>query len=367
MRKRGLILGALLLILIISIVLPKLKKTRTPEGIIVGSGRVEGDEIELSPKIPGKVIKLFVDEGDRVKKGEVVALLKSKEYEARVSQAKANLEAFKKRCSAAMYDWLLTKKSVEIEIERAKKELDVAKHRMLVAKANYEKAASDFKRFRNLYREKAISKSKFEEIKRIYETSREAYQASMKGVDIARKNLLLAMDKMKLVKSKESIYKAMKDEVKRAEAVLKEAEAYLEDTEIRSPIDGVVLEKLVEPGEVVSSGTPIFVVVNLEKLYLKMFIDEKNIGRVALGMPARIYVDAYPKRPFDAYVCFVAQRAEFTPKEVETFTERVHHVFAVKLCVKNNKLGLLKPGMPADGVVKYSGKRWYNPLTREVE
>ena len=343
------------------------RTSKIPPGVIVGSGRIEGDDIELSSKIPGKIVKLFVDEGDSVKKGEVVALLESDEYEARLKQARAALDVAMMKCEAAKYDWLLTRKSVNIDIEKAEKSFEVSRYRMLQAKADYEKALSDFKRFEKLYRKRVISKSRFEEVKRAYEVSKERYRAALKAVEIAKNNLSLAKEKLNLVRSKKKIYEAMLNEVRRAKAGVEEALAFLNDTRIVSPIDGVVLEKLVDVGEVISAGTAIFVVVDLNKLYLKMFINEKDIGKIALGMPARIYVDAYPKRAFEAYVCFVSQKAEFTPKEVETVSERIHHVFAVKLCLKRNPKGLLKPGMPANGVIKYAGNVWYNPLTGEVQ
>lgn len=118
---------------------------------------------------------------------------------------------------------------------------------------------------------------------------------------------------------------------------------------MKAPVDGVVIEKVADVGEVISSGSPIAIMVDPQALYLKMYVNEVDIGKIAYGMSAEIYVDAYPDRPFKAKVCYVAQRAEFTPKEVETKEERVHHVFAVKLCPLDNSKGLLKLGMPADG------------------
>jgi len=256
---------------------------------------------------------------------------------------------------------------VDIGIKKAAESVEVARHRMLQAKADYEKALSDFRRYRKLYRKRVISKNRFEEVKRAYEVAKERYRATLRELKIAEENLALAREKISLVESREKIYRAMLNEVKRAKAAVDEAQALVDDTKIVSPIDGVVLEKLVDVGEVISAGTTIFVVVDLNRLYLKMFVNERDIGKIALGMPARIYVDAYPERGFEAYVCFISQKAEFTPKEVETVSERVHHVFAVKLCLKRNPQGLLKPGMPANGVIKYRGNRWYNPITGKVQ
>jgi HlyD family secretion protein len=130
-----------------------------------------------------------------------------------------------------------------------------------------------------------------------------------------------------------------------------EAEANLEDTRIKSPIRGVILTREAEPGLVAAAGTPLFTLVDLDNLYLKVYIPETDIGRLRLGQEARIYLDAYPDQDFTARVSRVSQRAEFTPKYVETQAERVKLVFAVELKADNPE-GYLKPGMPADGVIR---------------
>lgn len=101
--------------------------------------------------------------------------------------------------------------------------------------------------------------------------------------------------------------------------------------------------------------------VDLNKLYLKVYINEPDIGKIRLGQEARIYVDAFPDRAFPAHVSRVAQRAEFTPKYVETREERVKLVFAVELLAENPE-GYLKPGMPGDGVIRVQEEvAWQRP------
>jgi HlyD family secretion protein len=103
----------------------------------------------------------------------------------------------------------------------------------------------------------------------------------------------------------------------------------------------------------VAAGTPLFDVVDLDRLYLKVFVPEAQIGKVRLGLPARIHTDAFPERSFAATVRFIASRAEFTPKEVQTPDERVKLVYAVKLSLEDNPEHRLTPGLPADAVIRW--------------
>ena len=131
---------------------------------------------------------------------------------------------------------------------------------------------------------------------------------------------------------------------------------------IRSPLQGTVLTRNVELGEHVNPGTPLFTLVDLNKLYLKVYVPEPDVGKVRLGALARVYVNAYPERHFNAQVSKVANRAEFTPKSVETREERVKLVFAVELSIADNPGEVLKPGMPADAVIRWQEETpWTRP------
>jgi HlyD family secretion protein len=146
---------------------------------------------------------------------------------------------------------------------------------------------------------------------------------------------------------------ALARERRQAQAQLNEQRSYVADFTVRSPIDGRVLTRTVERGERVSEGTPLFTLVDPDRLYVKIYVPEPSIGKIALGQEARVYVDAFPGRPFAARVSRVSQEAEFTPKNVETREERVKLVFAVEVALAENPDGVLKPGMPADAVVRW--------------
>ena len=137
-----------------------------------------------------------------------------------------------------------------------------------------------------------------------------------------------------------------------AKEALIRAEADLSDTTIVAPTDGTVVIKIVRPGEVVAIGTPLVTIVNLDDLFLKIFLATDYAGKVNLGDKAKVFPDALLDRKFDAVVNHIASKAQFTPKNVETKSQRAKLVFEIKLKIKKNKDHFLKPGMPSNGVIK---------------
>jgi HlyD family secretion protein len=139
-------------------------------------------------------------------------------------------------------------------------------------------------------------------------------------------------------------------QVVQAEGALAQARARLADSRIAAPIDGVVLRKNLEPGATATPGTPVVTLVDPQTLWLRAYVSEVDIGRVRIGQPARIAVDAFPGQAFAGRVTEIASEAEFTPRNVQTRKERVNLVFRVKIGVSSPD-GRLKPGMPADAVI----------------
>jgi HlyD family secretion protein len=137
-----------------------------------------------------------------------------------------------------------------------------------------------------------------------------------------------------------------------AKARVAELEANLSDMQIYSPRTARVLFRLAEPGEVLSAGGRVFLLVDLDDLTMTVYVGEAQAGQVRVGDAARIRLDALPEHLIDATVSFIAAEAEFTPKEVETAEERQKLVFRVKLRVADNKDRLIKPGMPGVGYIR---------------
>jgi HlyD family secretion protein len=340
---------------------------KVPDNVLVGSGIVEGDEVELASKVPGRVERLYVKEGDRVEKGNVIARLDSEDIKARVEAAQARVRQLRRELKRAKVAFELTKDLVDKGIKEARAGVEVAKARLDGAKARWKKWEKDWRRFTLLKKREVIAQKRLDEVEAAFKEAKSAMEASAQDLIRAKTVLETALAKKREVVLKEKDVEVLEAAVATAEANLKETGAYLKDTVIRSPSKGVVVEKLVEEGEVVTAGTPLVVITDLDSLYLKIYVPETLVGLVSIGQKARLYVDSYPERPFNAEVCYVAHKSEFTPKEVQTHRERVQYTFAVKLCILENKGYKLKPGMPGDGVLKLTPGPWWNPIKERKE
>ncbi len=147
-----------------------------------------------------------------------------------------------------------------------------------------------------------------------------------------------------------------KEDIAQGKAAMEQAKAALQAAEVKlsyatvfSPLTGVVLSKNVEPGEYVAPGTPIVTVADTKNVWLRAYVDERDIGKrtIALDSTAKVTTDAYPGKVYKGRVGFISSEQEFTPKTVQTDRERVKFVYRVKIYVDNPDKEL-KPGMPAD-------------------
>jgi HlyD family secretion protein len=149
---------------------------------------------------------------------------------------------------------------------------------------------------------------------------------------------------------------------KEAEVVLVAADADVKDLTIVAPVSGVVTSRAVNPGEQVAGGQLLFEIVDLNSLYLKVFLSGPDMGRISVGADSRLYTDAFPEKPVAATVRTIASNAEFTPKDVATPDERVKLVYAIKIYLTENPEQRVKPGMPADAVIRWKdGVEWIKP------
>ncbi len=289
-----------------------LKYTRKPKGILILHGRIEGKEIDISPEIKGRIIKLYKRESEKVKKGEILAELRPDEY-------------------LAQY------KSAQDEVISALQNKLMAESYLIKARAKFEQAKRDLKRYYKLYKEGLVSQ-------RDYELAKLQYDSALAELKVNQKYIAYA----------EAKYKSALEKLKKVEVIYKE-------TKIYAPSNGVILSRPAEEGEVVNPGRILYTMVDLQKLYVKVYIPEPELGKIKLGQYARVYVDAYKDCYFNGKITRIYEQAEFTPKNVETKEERVKLVFGAEVSV-DNKEELLKPGMPADVVIKIDPKaKWVRP------
>jgi len=270
-----------------------------PEGLIQANGRIEGDHYTVAGKMPGKIVAIMAREGDTVVSEQVLAQLDDAQIRAKVEQAKQQVVATEAQCQAAT--------AAEQQSRRDKDRLSQLYARGSAAKRETERTHSAW--------------------------------------TIAHSQL-----------------NAAEAQCEAAKAMLLEVQSVLADLTIRAPADGTITTRIADKGEVVAAGSPLFDIVNLDSLYLKVYIPEKAIGKVRLGLPARVYTDAFPDKPYPATVRYIASQAEFTPKEVQTPDERVKLVYAVKLYFDENPEHRLTPGLPADAVIRWQEDvAWANP------
>ena len=273
--------------------------TPLAEGLVQANGRIEGDHYTVAGKIAGKIIELKAREGDDVKTDQILAKLDDAQINAKVLQAEKGVVAAGALCRAA-----------EVSEQQSKR---------------------DQVRLQNLQHKQSVSKQAAERATSAWKVDKDRLAAAHAQCGVAK-------------------------------AALQEVLSLKDDLTIRAPAKGMITTRIAEEGNVVAAGSPLFDIVDLDRLYLKVYVPEKQIGKVRLGLPARIYTDAFPDKPFPSTVRYIASRAEFTPKEVQTPDERVKLVYAVKLYLTENPDHRLTPGLPADAVIRWKeGVEWEKP------
>lgn len=333
-----------------------------PDGLIQANGRIEGDHVTVSSKFPGRIRELLVREGAVVTAGAVLVRLDDSQTAARVRQAKHAAEALEAQVEAAHTQLAVLNLEVPLSIEAADAQVARAKSLLVKAVAVEKEAKSDAERFRQLAEKDQASIQQRDQAQMRWDVAHNEVAATLSGLTQAKKQLAQAELGWNRIKAKEEEVTALERQRDQAYAVLDEAESILKDLTITAPTSGTVTTRMVDGGEVVAAGAPLLELVDLDHLYLKVYVPEVQIGKVRLDLPARIYTDAFPDRSFEATVRYIASKAEFTPKEVQTPDERVKLIYAVKLYLKENPEHRLTPGLPADAMIRWKEDvAWVKP------
>ena len=325
-----------------------------PAQIVTASGRIEGREVVLAPKdIQGRVKRLLVDEGQTVVKGQLLAELEAAQLEARFSTASAAIANLDAQIAQAMLDVSYTAKNSDASIAAAEAAVSSARARLVRVQAVLANSTSVHQRADSLLRDAVISRQEFDQAEMSRRTSEADVAAAEKDVARAEADLTLARASKDTIALKQHQVRALQAGRRAAVGQLAEVQASLNERQILAPTDGTILSRPVEVGDVVSAGSPVFVMVDMSRLYLKVYVPEPDISKLRLGDRAEVSVDAFPKRTFIARVSKISDQAEFTPKNVETAEERLKLVFGVELTFVDPDR-VLKPGMPADGVIHWT-------------
>lgn len=334
-----------------------------PEGLIQANGRIEGETHVVATKMAGKITRILAKEGDTVKTGQELARLDDSQIREKVRQAAFAAAAAKSRLKAMQTAYELMKKEVPIAIERARAGKAHSEAVLAKSAASESQSAKDAARFRRLAEEGSIGRQKSEQMDLALKAAGSDLESARSGLVQSEKLLEDARLGPSRLKAKEEEIRAAAAQADQAKAALSEAESVQADLTVRAPADGIITTKTVNTGEVAAPGAPLFSMVNLDDLHLKVYVPEKEIGKLKLKLNARIYIDALPDKPFDGTVTYIASRAEFTPKEVQTPDERVKLVYAVKISLAANPEHRLTPGLPADAVIRWKdGADWAKPV-----
>ena len=333
-----------------------------PEGLIQANGRIEGDHVSVASKLPGRVQSLMVREGDAVSAGQTLVQLDDAQTQAQVAQAEQAVRAVQAEVQAAQTVLHVFRKEVPLVIETAEANLAYARAVVTKTEAVETQARRDAQRYRALAEQDASPQHRREEADLALAVAQSELAVAHTAVLQAQKQLANARLGWERVKAKEDELAALTATFHQAEAALQEAQSILADLTIVAPSDGIITTRVVDLGEVVAAGAPLFDIVDLDRLYLKVYVPQLAIGKLRLQLPAQVYTDAFPDQPFAATVRYIASRAEFTPKEVQTPDERVKLVFAAKLYLDTNPDHRLSPGLPADAVIRWQADTpWTKP------
>jgi len=286
------------------------------------SGTVEAREVDISPKLAGRIEAIYADEGDHIKKGSLLLQMDDQQLKIQVERA----ISAQKAANETLRD---------LEAGARKEEVASAVASLEAAEATYKKSFDDLKRAEELFKEGAASKDFLEK--------------ALLQLDTTKTNRDMAKEKLDLLKAgtRVNVIENAKYAVQQAQHSVDELMFIKTDSRTFSPIDGIITLRSAEPGEVIASGTPVLTVINPADCYVRIYISEKVLGQVSIGQEIEVFTDSFPDKAFKGKLTYISSEAEFTPRNIQTQDERVKLVYAAKVTIKNDDL-MFKPGMPVD-------------------
>lgn len=352
------------------------------------SGNIELTEVDVAFKTSGKLVALKVEEGDFVKAGQEIARIDPQMMEQQRLRDQAGVLSAQTQLTQlhTAIEYQHATLTSDVEMRRAAlrqaearlaelvagsrtQEIEQARQRVAELKGQAEQAQLDWDRGQALYKEDDISRQQFDQYRTRWESSgaalRQAEQAlalvkegpRKEQIDSARAQVEQSRAALKVseanaidLKRREQEVQTRAAEIDRAKGQLGMSQTQVEDTVAYSPVDGVVLVKPVDNGEVVAAGTPVLTVGNIAKPWLRGYVKETDLGRVKVGDKVRVTTDSYPGKEYWGRVSFISAEAEFTPKQIQTTEERVKLVYRIKVELDNANHEL-KSNMPVDGEI----------------
>ena len=289
--------------------------------LLVLNGNVDIRQVDLAIDVRERIESVFVEEGDLVEKGQLLAQAEVAPFEAEVRRAEAALRAQQARLEKL----LAGSRPQEVEAARA----DVA-----AAEARLRDAESTYERTRRLFERESVPSQELDNAA----AARDEARARLKA---AKERLSLAVEGPR------------KEDIEAARALLAQREAEVElarhnlfDAHLYAPATGIIRNRILEPGDMAAPEKPVLTLAVTEPLWLRVYLSEPDLGRVRTGMKAWITTDAFPDKRYEGWVGYISPAAEFTPKTVETSDLRTQLVYEARIFLRNPE-GELRLGMPA--------------------
>jgi HlyD family secretion protein len=399
--SRGLLIAlAVVLAVVVALAARAILGALPRTAVIEASGTIEAIESDVSPKVQGRLIDLRVQDGDRVREGEPLAILEQVDPGLNLAQARANVAAAAAQVAVAQAAYDLQGDSYATTLAQAGEGVTIAHSRLGQAgenlgitthtasldvdqalaqlaadQATYNKARTDLGRAKSLVGTGDEPQQTLDDATAEFKAASAQLQAARDAVATAQANLsTVQVRQLDVIASREQHQQSLailqNAEAQRrlvtqrhaqllaAQAALAQARAALglavdqvHETRLLAPFDGFVISHNFEVGDLIAPGATVMTIGDLEHPYVYVYVSETDLPRIKTGMHADVTIDGMPGRTFVGTIAQISDTAEFTPENVQTKEERVEYlVFRVKVQF-TDKTGTLKPGLPADAVI----------------
>jgi HlyD family secretion protein len=307
----------------------QLRPNGLPEGFASGNGRIEATEVDVATKLAGRITRIEVDEGDFVEPGQILARMDTQVLEAQLQQARAQVRQAQNAARTAL---------AQVALRESEKVSAAAVVRQRQAELNA--AQKRHARSATLVKRNALPQQTLDDDLARLQSTQAALAAANAQVISADAGISAAQAQVEEARSA----------VEAAQAGVERLQADIDDSLLRAPRAGRVQYRVTQPGEVLPAGGKLLNLVDLTDVYMTFFLPERQAGRVALGSEVRLVIDAAPQYVIPAKVSYVASVAQFTPKTVETASEREKLMFRVKARIDpellSKHLQQVKTGVP---------------------
>jgi HlyD family secretion protein len=351
LKKWLFILAIVIAAIVLAVTVYEMTRDRGPgPGFVSGNGRIEATELDVAAKIGGRVQDILVYEGDFVSEGEIVAHMQVETLVAQFDEAQAQEQ-----------QTITAVASANAQVKMRQSDQHAAEAAVDQRKSEAEAAQLRFKRSQTLEKEGASSAQELDDDRARLKSANAAVLASIAQVEAAQAAIIAAQAQVA----------GSLSAVDAAKATIARINADIVDSALKAPRDGRVQYRIAQPGEVVASGGKVLNLVDLSDVYMTFFVADAAAGKLAIGSEVHVVLDAAPQYVIPAKITFVSSTAQFTPKTVETASERQKLMFRVKARIDREllqkHLKVVKTGLPGIAWLKLDPKaEWPKELVIKV-